>query len=121
MTKKRVMQVLDILDETYGTTKQGFLHKEPWQLLLAIMLSAQSTDKQVEEALPALWERFPTIESMAKGLHKELSSQFPDLPQFKKPNESFDYCALGFLDQAIGLSTKQVKSPCAYAHGFLPF
>ncbi|MBQ8184714.1 MAG: hypothetical protein IJ036_02890 [Lachnospiraceae bacterium] len=40
-------KILDKLDEVYGVTKEGFFHQEPWQLLVAIMLSAQSTDKQV--------------------------------------------------------------------------
>ena len=50
------------------------------------------------------------IESIAKDLHEELSSlpKFKDLPQFK-PGEQFDYAAFDFLDQALGLSKKQVK------------
>ena len=39
--------------------------KQHWQLLVAIMLSAQSTDQQVEEALPALFERFPEAKDAA--------------------------------------------------------
>ena len=45
MTKKeKVTHVLNMLDKTYGTTKEGFYHNHDWQLLTAIMLSAQSTD-----------------------------------------------------------------------------
>ena len=51
---------LDWLDQTYGVEKEGFFHQEHWQLLVAIMLSAQSTDKQVDEVLPKLYGRFPT-------------------------------------------------------------
>ena len=40
-------EALDWLDQTYGVEKEGFFHQEHWQLLVAIMLSAQSTDKQV--------------------------------------------------------------------------
>ena len=39
---------LDWLDQTYGVEKEGFFHQEHWQLLVAIMLSAQRTDKQVD-------------------------------------------------------------------------
>ena len=46
---------LDWLDQTYGVEKEGFFHQEHWQLLVAIMLSAQSTDKQVDEVLPKLY------------------------------------------------------------------
>ena len=72
MTKEKTAMILDTLDKEYGVTKEGFLHKEDWQLLTAIMLSAQSTDKQVDEVLPGLWERFPNIESVAEAPVAEL-------------------------------------------------
>ena len=51
-------QYWEWLDRTYGVEKETFYHKQDWQLLTAIMLSAQSTDKQVEEVLPDLFECF---------------------------------------------------------------
>lgn len=66
-TREAIPHVLSWLDATYGTQKEGFFHEQPWQLLAAIMLSAQSTDKQVEEVLPALFSRFPTAEAAAKA------------------------------------------------------
>lgn len=45
INKNNVQEVLGKLDEIYGTTKEGFYHQQDWQLLIAIMLSAQSTDK----------------------------------------------------------------------------
>ena len=39
--KEEILElILNKLDELYGTAKEGFYHKEPWQLLTAIMLSA---------------------------------------------------------------------------------
>ena len=60
-------EILEILDACYGVTKEGFYHRELWQLLVAIMLSAQSTDKQVDKVLPGLYERFPTLDSVARA------------------------------------------------------
>ncbi len=54
MDQEKVQQILSKLDEEYGITKEGFLHFEAWQLLLAIRLSAQSTDQQVYAVLPRL-------------------------------------------------------------------
>ena len=43
--KKRTRQILDMLDEQYGTEYRCYLNYEtPWQLLIATMLSAQCTD-----------------------------------------------------------------------------
>ena len=67
-------RILAVLDEMYGTEKEGFPHREDWQLLCAIMLSAQSTDKQVEAVLPSLYERFPTLSDMAAASEGEIEA-----------------------------------------------
>lgn len=53
MTKEKTRRILDTLDKEYGITKEGFAHTADWRLLTAIMLSAQSTDKQVDEVRSA--------------------------------------------------------------------
>ena len=44
MTGQKISSILKKLDEEYGTTKEGFLHTHDWQLLTAIMLSAQNAE-----------------------------------------------------------------------------
>ena len=65
---------LDWLDQTYGVEKEGFFHQKHWQLLVAIMLSAQSTDKQVDEVLPKLYGRFPTVQEIAQATEEAYKS-----------------------------------------------
>lgn len=67
-------RILAVLDEMYGTEKEGFPHEADWQLLCAIMLSAQSTDKQVEAVLPSLYERFPMLSDMAAASEGEIEA-----------------------------------------------
>ena len=68
MTKKEKRDhILARLDELYGTEKEGFYHNQDWQLLVAIMLSAQSTDKQMDEALPWQNGRFQTAQEVAES------------------------------------------------------
>lgn len=74
MTRQNTNAILKILDEEYGTTKEGFLHVHDWQLLTAIMLSAQSTDKQVDETLPFLWGKFPSLEAIADAPAEEIEN-----------------------------------------------
>lgn len=65
MTREDTRKVLELLDDTYGSEKDGFIHDELWQLLVAIMLSAQSTDKQVQAVLPALFAKYQKAEQIA--------------------------------------------------------
>ncbi len=92
MTKKATEQMLSLLDEEYGTTKEGFLHFKDWQLLLAIMLSAQSTDKQVEQALPGLWERYQQIEQLAEAKEEEIESYIRGIGLYKSKAKNMKKC-----------------------------
>lgn len=92
MTKEKTEMILGILDKEYGVTKEEFFHKEEWQLLLAIMLSAQSTDKQVDETLPRLWERFPDIETVAQARPEELEDAIKSIGLYKVKARNMKKC-----------------------------
>ena len=109
MKKQQVQEVLDRLDTVYGVTKQGFLHREPWQLLLAIMLSAQSTDKQVEEALPALWERFPSVDMMAEADIEEIEEKIRTIGLYKNKAKNMKKCCQQLLEQHDGEVPKTME------------
>lgn len=52
--------------------KSELTYRNPYELLVAVMLSAQCTDKRVNMTTPALFERFPTPETMASSSVEEL-------------------------------------------------
>ncbi len=75
MTKKereRIEKILKILKETYKDATIALRYHDPFQLLVAVILSAQCTDKQVNKITPMLFERFPTPETMAKAPVEEV-------------------------------------------------
>ena len=82
-TEEKTARILEKLDELYGTEKEGFYHNQDWQLLVAIMLSAQSTDKQVDEALPALFERFQTAQEVAEAPVEEIERYIRSVGLYK--------------------------------------
>lgn len=82
-TKQNIPAVLEWLDRTYGVEKETFYHKQHWQLLVAIMLSAQSTDQQVEEALPALFERFPEAKDAADAPAEAIEEKIRSIGLYK--------------------------------------
>ena len=49
-------------------------YKDPYQLLVAVILSAQCTDKRVNMTTPALFQRFPTVQDMAASSADEIYS-----------------------------------------------
>lgn len=92
MTKEKTKMILDKLDQEYGTTKEGFLHQEDWQLLTAIMLSAQSTDKQVDEVLPGLWKKFPNLEAVMLASVEEVENAIKSIGLYKVKAKNIKKC-----------------------------
>ena len=67
MTKKEKVQfVIDTLNEIYPEIPIPLDHKDPYTLLIAVLLSAQSTDVKVNQITPKLFEIADTPEKMVK-------------------------------------------------------
>jgi endonuclease III len=58
--KARVDLILKTLDTMYPDATCALLHRNPWELLVATILSAQCTDKRVNEVTPGLFAKYPT-------------------------------------------------------------
>ena len=74
--KKYVQEVLDRLDEQYGKDDICYLiHEDPFQLLIAVILSAQCTDARVNMVTPHLFEVYPSVEAFAEADVKDLERE----------------------------------------------
>ncbi|MFY9529234.1 MAG: endonuclease III [Candidatus Acidiferrales bacterium] len=62
---KRVRAILEKLDEAYPAVTCALEHKNPFQLLIATILSAQTTDTTVNQVTPALFAKYPTPKDLA--------------------------------------------------------
>ncbi|MDY0002860.1 MAG: endonuclease III [Polyangia bacterium] len=69
--RERLPAILEALRATYPTVTCALDHVDPFQLLVATILSAQCTDERVNQVTPRLFERYPTPAALAKA---ELSS-----------------------------------------------
>ncbi len=63
--RARVDRILRGLDEMYPKATCALEHRDPWQLLVATILSAQCTDKRVNLVTPALFAKYPTPRDFA--------------------------------------------------------
>lgn len=109
MTKQKTKKILEMLDEAYGTTKEGFFYREDWQLLVAIMLSAQSTDKQVDETLPALWETFPTMQSVAEAQVEDIEHAIRSIGLYKNKARNMKKCCTQLLEEHGGKVPESIE------------
>ena len=70
--RERAARILAKLTEAYPLARTELRHDNPFQLLVATVLSAQATDRSVNQATPALFERFPTPEALAAASPEEV-------------------------------------------------
>ena len=61
----RLNRILEILDQLYPDATCALHHSNPWELLVATILSAQCTDVRVNLVTPGLFKKYPTIEDFA--------------------------------------------------------
>lgn len=64
--KKRVEKIISLLKREYDV-RCPLHHKNPFQLAVAVTLSAQCTDKQVNKVTPMLFRKYPDAKSLAKA------------------------------------------------------
>lgn len=66
-TKQQVLEIVRRLEEAYPLADCTLDYKKDYELLFSVRLAAQCTDARVNEITPALFERFPTLESFAEA------------------------------------------------------
>ena len=63
--RERALRILDALVARFPDARCELDHRSPWELLVAVVLSAQATDVSVNKVTPALFARFPTVQDFA--------------------------------------------------------
>ena len=72
MNRETKNRILNKLEEMYPEAKAELVFSNPYEMLVATMLSAQCTDKQVNKVTPAVFERWPDANAMADAKVEEL-------------------------------------------------
>ena len=80
---ERAVEVCRRLDEKYGPVECFLDHTNPFRLVISVLLSAQTTDAQVNRVTPELFRRFPTPEAMAAASPEEVAEIIRSLGFYK--------------------------------------
>ena len=72
MNKAKKERILQLLEETWPEAKAELHFSNPYETLVATVLSAQCTDRQVNLVTPAVFERYPDVASMAEAREEDL-------------------------------------------------
>lgn len=84
MTRKERFQFcIDYFEEHFPIAETELEYKNPYQLLVAVILSAQCTDKRVNLTTPAIFQKYPSAKELSGASFEEL---FPYIKSISYPN-----------------------------------
>ena len=83
LSKDKIQKVLEILEKEYGGSGTALNFKTPFQLLVATMMAAQSTDKQVNKITERLFKEFPDAQAFARLAPEELEEKIKKVGLFR--------------------------------------
>lgn len=112
MTKKeRVNKILALLDEAYGTEYRCYLnHENAWQLLIAVIMSAQCTDARVNIVTKDLFQKYDTLEKFASASQAELENDIRSIGFYRMKAKNIISCAKDLVEKYDGEVPSDLES-----------
>lgn len=101
--KKCTKEILERLDAAYGTEYVCYLnHETPWQLLIAVILSAQCTDARVNIVTEELFKKYDTLEKIANADLKEFEQDIKSTGFYHNKAKNILACAKSLIENYGG-------------------
>jgi endonuclease-3 len=88
LSPARVEEILKRLDQLYPDVKCALTHTSAWELLVATILSAQSTDANVNRVTPELFRKYPTVQDFARLTPEQLEPDVRSTGFFRNKSKS---------------------------------
>ena len=71
--KTRILKILEVLRDEYSDAPRTYLNfRDPYELLIATILSAHAADASVNRVTPALFDKYPTPEKLASASQEDV-------------------------------------------------
>ncbi len=88
LAPERIAEILKRLDQLYPDVTCALTHTSAWELLVATILSAQSTDVNVNRVTPELFRKYPTVEAFAALTPEQLEPDVRSTGFFRNKSKS---------------------------------
>ncbi len=105
----RVRKIMELLERMYPGVKVPLLHRNAWELLVATILSAQCTDKRVNEVTPGLFAKYPAMADFANANLPELAQDIRSTGFFNNKAKSLIGAARKILSDFGGEVPKTME------------
>lgn len=105
--------ILDILEEMFPDAHCELIHDSAFQLLVAVVLSAQTTDAAVNKVTPALFEAYPDAKALASGCIEDIEQKIKRIGLYRNKAKSIQGLSLALIERFEGnvpMSMKDLTS-----------
>ena len=102
LSKKKARDVLEQIIALYPDVKTILTYRNNFELLIAVLLSAQTTDIAVNKVTPALFERFPTPNDFAIASPEEIEPYIKTIGLYRNKAKHIYQCANQLVEQFNG-------------------
>lgn len=96
-------EILDKLEEMFPQAECELIHENPFQLAVAVVLSAQATDVSVNKVTPELFKKYPTPQTMAKADIKDIEKYIKTIGLYHNKAKSILGLAQGLVSEFNGV------------------
>lgn len=101
-TEKQTDQILDRLKECYPEAGCALVHKNRYELLIDVVLSAQTTDKSVNKISPKLFEKYPSAKELAEAEQDDVIDIIKTIGMYKTKSRNIISLAKVLCDKYGG-------------------
>ncbi|MFQ9893674.1 MAG: endonuclease III domain-containing protein, partial [Emergencia sp.] len=88
MKKEVITEILNRLEKEYPDAECALHHQDVFQLIVAVALSAQTTDKSVNQVTPALFAAYPDAFALAAADPEEVSTYIKRIGMYKTKSKN---------------------------------
>lgn len=107
--RERLKKILAIIGEMYPEARGELEWETPFQLLIAVILSAQTTDKAVNKITPNLWKKYPEIADLANANLEDVEDYLRTIGLYKNKAKNIVKTARAILRDFDGKVPKTHK------------
>lgn len=96
-------EIIKYLDELFPNPKCELNYQKDYELLIAVMLSAQTTDKRVNMVTDILFKKYPDLNSLATANQKDLINIIKPIGTYQKKSENIISIAKALIEKKNGI------------------
>ncbi|MGX7394418.1 endonuclease III [Carnobacterium mobile] len=102
LSKKKTVEVIEAMGELFPDAKCELTHRNAFELLIAVMLSAQTTDVSVNKITPNLFDRYPTPEAFTTAPLEDIMNAIKTIGLYRNKAKYIKGCCKKLVDEFNG-------------------